>query len=138
MWMGDRRMRKTSGQIGIYSLSGFGVRLRWRDGNGGEFNSNPSNGNVPEITIGFDEPDFPHVLRTLLHEAFEFAMSDGNLRYVGSDDWGDSHDGYLFIMTHPQFSDMSGRVGAFLGACLPDTAKAYRSYCKDKNKKGIK
>lgn len=86
------------------------------------------------IFIGIDGNNWREVIGILLHEAMELAIMDLELRYTPSHDESNSADIYLFIMTHPQFSQVCGRVGNFLYECLPDLTRSYRE-ANRKNRK---
>ncbi len=116
--------------IGHYSLGPQQVHLVLREGDGGEFYSQPADGEVPRIKVGADYKSWSSVVRVLHHEAMEFAMTQTRVRYSPSPDYSCGHDGYVFIMTHPQFSEVGARVGEFLADCLPDVSRAWSRWQK--------
>ena len=118
--------------IGTYQMGGLNVELCWRIGTGGEFWFNPDKGKLPKIVIGMSEKDFSNALTTLIHEAIEFAATQRGARFSRSGDYGDSHDGYVFILAHPELSDVCGRVGTFIGECLPEFTTVWKVYNKGK------
>jgi len=80
------------------------------------------------IVVGLDHKYFSEVLEVLLHELFEAAASSLGLRYLPTGNWNTGHDGYLFVFTHPQFTEIQSRVAAFAAAVLPKLKTAWKAY----------
>lgn len=98
-------------------------------GGGGRFESAPKSG-VGCIVVGIDNETWHDVAETLLHEAVEFAASDFGVRYKKVPTYSNSADGYLFVMTHPQLSEVVGRASWLVTKCLPDLRKVYKEHLR--------
>lgn len=116
--------------IGIFPLGHCDVELVIREGTGGEFYCAPEPGKIPRIKVGVDDRKWSFVVGVLLHETMELVMAQLKYRYDQADDYGRDHSSYLFIMTHPQYSDVCARVGLFVSECLPKLTKAYKEWNK--------
>lgn len=103
------------------------VQLVARGDTGGEFHlcSPRTKGGV--ITIGVEHEDFSEVVGTLLHEAIEYSLARMGCRYVDSNDMGHDHAAYVFMMTHPQFSDALAKSATFVEPAIPLLRKASAS-----------
>ena len=124
--------------VGIYYLGYEQVQLVLREGSGAEFYFCPEKGSIPRIKIGADQREWWHIVDTVLHEAFEFAMERRQCRYHATEDTSRDHSAYLFVLTHTQFSDNCSKVAEFISAAVPDLSKAWRQWNKDKKDKKIK
>lgn len=112
--------------IGEYLLGSRNVKLIAIAGtSGGSFRVTPMHGTA-EILVCLGYARWMQVFQILLHETFELAMVDCNCRFAPSPDYVESHDRYLFSMTHPQFSDIAARAAEFIGACAHDLSLAYK------------
>lgn len=60
-----------------------------------------------------------------MHEALEVALIDNNCRYVPNMNYAQSDDQFLFVMTHPQFSQAVAQAAEFVTQVLPDLGKFY-------------
>lgn len=114
--------------VGIYSLGYEAIELVIREGNGGEFYNRPGKGQVPRIKIGADVDAWKDVVSVFLHECFEFIFNRLQCRYEKSYDMGADASGYLYVATHPQFSDVCARVGEGVATALPDLSKAWKKW----------
>lgn len=115
--------------IGVYPCGGEDVQLVLREGGGGEFYVTPEKGHVARIKVGGD-CDWDDVISALLHEAFELQMHRIGCRYDPTGDYGKDHSSYLFVMTHPQYSNVCGRVAQFLTKAVPALHKAWKGWVK--------
>lgn len=70
------------------------------------------------ITVGTGG-EWWETLCTLLHEAMEYAAAQLGVRYLPSVGVSPGHDDYLFVMTHPQFSEVVARAARFAAAADP-------------------
>jgi hypothetical protein len=118
--------------IGHYELGHQSVQLILRDGDGGEFYTVPGSGKTPLIAVGGDYDNWFRVVEVLHHEAMELALTMCGCRYNPAPDNGGDHTGYMFFMSHAQFSDASARTGQFMAASLPDMARAWGKWRKGK------
>lgn len=117
--------------VGVYELGYEQVQLVIREGTGGEFWFLPETGKVPRMKIGADA-EWKAVVAALLHESFELAMCRKGVRWLPDPNLGNDHASYLFVLTHPQFSDACAMASEYLVASLPDLAKAWRKWKKKK------
>ena len=111
--------------LGTYTIGTRTVRVYTdkKSGNG-SFNLGDN-----RLVVGINAKDWWEVVNVLLHEATEMVMLDNRCRFAPSVDFGNSADCYTFIMTHPQFSEITGQVANFLVQILPDLAKRYNKKC---------
>ena len=115
--------------VGVFCIGAEEVQVVLRSGTGGEFWFIPEEGKIARIKIGADSA-WESVVASLLHEALEMQMARHHCRFDPSPDFGRDHSSYLFVMNHPQFSDIVARVGMFTSACLPEVGRAYRKWRK--------
>lgn len=120
--------------IGVYELGVHQVQLVLREGSGGEFYFKPEAGALPRIKVGADV-DWKGTVSALLHESFEFSMTVSHCRFNPAPDYGMDHSSYLFVMTHPMFSDIAARTAEFMALSLPDLSRAYNAFRKRSGKK---
>jgi hypothetical protein len=122
--------------VGVYPCGLDEIQLVLRDGTGGEFYFSPEKAHIPRIKVGADYgSDWRSVVGVLLHEIFEMQMTRSHCRLEPAPDYGRDHASYMFLMTHPMFSDVCARSGEFMSACLPDLATAWNQWGKPPRKK---
>lgn len=114
--------------VGTYEYGMGQAQLVLREGTGGEFYIVPEKGSVARIKLGADQAQWTEVLSTLLHEILEMQVALIGCRYSPAPDFGRDHASYLFLMTHPQFSEACGRAAWFLSAAVPDLSKAWAKW----------
>ena len=120
--------------VGIYEMGWEHVQLVLREGRGGEFYIVPGDIDCPRIKVGADQDQWSDLLCALLHEAGELALARLKCRYSHTEEVaGDVHS-YLFVMTHPQFSEMQGLTAEFVAHCWDDLGKAWNKWGKPKKK----
>jgi hypothetical protein len=120
--------------VGTYEMGYERVQLVLREGKGGEFYHLPGDIDCPRIKIGADHSEWWKILTALFHEAAEFAASRIGCRYSAADEIvGDMHT-YLFVMTHPQFSEIHGMVADFVARCWEDLSKEWQNWKKEADK----
>lgn len=112
--------------VGVYEFGHEQVEVVLREGTGGEFYSIPEKGKVPRIKVGADCQAWDQVVTVLFHEAMELAAHREGCRFDRSDELSRDHCGYIFLMTHPQFSNCCARVGELASSCLPDLATKWK------------
>lgn len=105
--------------LGQFELGYESVQLVARDDTGGEFHLCSPRTNTGVITIGVDQDDFESVVAVLMHEAVEFSIARRGCRFLDSNDMGEDHAGYLFVMNHPQFSDIIAKSASFILPAIP-------------------
>jgi hypothetical protein len=115
--------------IGTFDMGPQRVQLVLREGDGGEIYLKPGDIDYPRIYVGADK-NWEQVMSTLLHEAHELQMLLTGCRLNPAPDHAMDHSSYIFLMNHPQFSEVCARVAMFLVQALPDLAKAYRKWNK--------
>ena len=120
--------------VGVYGLGADQVELVLREGTGGEFYVQPEKGKIPRIKVGADGEDWGCIVVILLHEALELVIHRAQCRFSGSDDMGNDHSEYIFLLRHYQFSDACGKAGYFLSDALPDLAKAWEKWKREGRK----
>ncbi len=114
--------------VGTYKIGGEYCELVLRDGDGGEFYSLPEHGHVPRIKVGADYQDWDRIVSVLLHETMEFSLARIKCRFYPEDDFGGDTHAYIFIMSHPDFSDACARTAEFMTCALPDLARAWKKW----------
>lgn len=119
--------------IGNYIIGHDSVEVILREGDGGEFWFIPDLGKSPRIKVGADA-DWECLLGTFIHEVTELSMAKKQLRYLASEDLSNDHSGYLFIMTHVEFSDCCNRMAEAMVAAQKDLKKAWKAWHKAKRK----
>ena len=107
------------------------VDLYLKSGWGAEFTYDPGYGKLPEIRVGVSGGDWEQVVSGLLHELLEFALNDVRCRWAPAEDYGQGSDGYLFVFTHPELSEVCGRIAGFLVECLPQMSSVFKRVVKD-------
>jgi hypothetical protein len=105
-----------------------------REGDGGEFYFRPEKGACLRIKIGGDYKEWSQVVRVLLHEVVEAALTKAKVRYAPSEDMSCDSATYLFCFTHSQMSDALGVAASFLVEALPDLSTAWKKWKKRKHK----
>lgn len=118
--------------IGTYEAGFEAVELVLREGTGGEFYTIPEKGKICRIKIGGDYKRWDEVVNVLLHEIVELQLFRKDCRLENSNDISRDHAGYLFVATHPQFSDAIAKAAEFIAPALPDLAKAWAQWKKKK------
>ncbi len=113
--------------VGVYDMGLDQVQLVLREGEGGEFWFKPEDGHVPRIKVGADG-EWKLVMSALLHEAMEMQMTRSHCRFNPAPDYGRDHSSYIFVMSHPIYSDIIARVAEFVSLCAPDLARAYKKF----------
>lgn len=121
--------------IGHFDMGWQSVTLILRDGTGGEFSCIPGDGKNAAITLGAGkkESDWHECFCSLMHEAWEMAMFQSDLRYNPTNRTGiASHADYLFVMTHEQFHACCGKVSEFMRPAIPALVNAFKKWHKTK------
>ena len=121
--------------IGDYYIGFDQCQLVNRAGTGSEFYPLPEKGHIPVIKIGMDYDKWRHVLAVLLHEAFEFELARHHARWEPHEDMGNEMSGFLFVMTHVEYSDICAKVAEYIADCQRDLYKAWKKWHK-RGKKG--
>lgn len=117
--------------VGCYQIGVENVDLFVREGMGGEFYGCPEDSKCARIKVGLDNATWSGAVMILLHEAFEFAMERMRVRFTNSSNSSRDNGGYLFVFTHAQFTHLCADASDFVADCLPDLAKAYKSWKKE-------
>ena len=71
------------------------------------------------------------LLLTLLHEVNELALERLHCRYEHPYQMSSDMHAYLFVITHPQFSEMNGLAADFLANCWEDLGQVWREWSKE-------
>ena len=116
--------------VGIYEMGYMAIELVAREGTGGEYYTIPEHGHIPRIKLGMDHTQWRDVVDVLLHETLEFAIDTKNGRLRPTYDTTLGHDNFVFLLTHPQFSDMCAKVAEFITTALPDLAAVWKKWKK--------
>lgn len=116
--------------VGTYRLGDRMVQLVLREGTGGECYPLPGDITHSRIKVGADTQCWGDVVGVALHEACELVGSAMHYRLAPTNMDADDLLSIVFVMTHPQFSEVCARAGGFLADCLPDLAKAWRAWKK--------
>lgn len=114
--------------IGKYELGYEKVQLVLRDGYGGEFYHLPGDIDCPRIKVGADHAEWWKVLTALFHEVGELAASRIGCRFSHADEVANDVHAYLFVMTHPQFSEIQGMTADFVARCWNDLKEAWEKW----------
>lgn len=120
--------------VGCYCFGYEDCQLVMREGDGGEFYFRPERGRCLRIKIGGDYKEWSQVVRVLLHEVVEAALTKAKVRYAPSEDMSCDSATYLFCFTHSQMSDALGVAASFLVEALPDLSTAWKKWKKRKHK----
>lgn len=124
--------------IGNFDMGWQSVTLILRDGSGGEFCCIPDDGVCARIVVGAgkNESDWHACFCSLMHEAWEMAMFQADLRYSPSNRTGiASHADYLFVMTHEQFHACCAKVSEFMRPALPALEDGFKKWHKTNKRK---
>lgn len=116
--------------VGVFRLGDEFCELVLREGTGGEFYFTPGDGHVPRIEIGGDYDSWGRVVNCLVHESVEFSLARLKCRFLSQDDNGDDAHGYLFVASHPDFSDACARAAIFITDALPPLATKWKGWKK--------
>lgn len=100
-------------------------------GTGGSFKSRTG---PPEIRIGTQQ-DFEETMAIALHESMEFAMDRISCRFDPTNDWGEDHASYIFLLTHPQFSDCINKAAFFCERIRDDLFAAWQLFNPERHDK---
>jgi hypothetical protein len=121
-------------RIGFYRIGYVDIEIILREGIGGEYYLSPGIkcGNVPRIRIGADYENWYEIVNVLLHEITEYLYDRIQCRYCAVDNLSDSHEQYLFVFNHAQFSDCQFKIANFLSFVLPDLEKIWNKWGKIK------
>lgn len=87
------------------------------------------------MVVGLDHEIWPFCFNVLLHESLEFAMSVNDCRLVPDVGFGGGNDAFIFLMTHPKFSEVCGQVAEFLAEVAPLVGKEFDHHQKAKRRK---
>ena len=121
--------------VGVFSIGFEDCQLVLREGTGGEFYNCPGVGECPRIKIGADIKDWKDVVAVVMHEALELEMNRLRCRYDCSYDMAQDHARYLFVATHPQFSDAVARASYFIAECHNSLQASWISWHRAASKK---
>lgn len=129
--------------VGTYDLGAEAVELALVPGVSGGFStrSGPKRDKrrMARIEVGADYLYWWEVVTCLQHEAKEFCDMRMGCRWEPDIDYSNNAAGYLFVETHAQHGEICARVGYLFADCLPDLAKAWKQWKKERNKKrGVK
>lgn len=116
--------------IGTYRLGWVEVQLVLREGGGADLFFQPGDIHYARMKIGADQDSWGRIVGSVMHEAGEYVMSQICCRYYHNDDFTRGNDGFMFILTHPQFDDVCCRAGLFLAECESDLCKAWKAWKK--------
>jgi hypothetical protein len=111
--------------VGTYEMGYERVQLVLREGLGGEFYLMPGDIDCPRIKIGADHGKWGEVLACLLHEAGELSAERQRCRFSRTGEIAQDVHAYLFIMSHPQFSEVQALTAEFVANCWYDLKKAW-------------
>ncbi len=120
--------------IGEYQLGYRNIRLYGTDGTGGSVIMTPKDKKSTQIRIGFND-DWPEVICTLLHEAYELSLVEMNVRYDNSPSFSTESSRFLFLVSHNKLDEVHTRVAYFLVWSQEDLKNAYNKFQKARKKK---
>lgn len=121
--------------VGNYYMGDESVQLVLRDGSGGEVYLTPEKANkIARMKIGADYNNWWRVVSVLLHEAMELAFIKVNCRYDSNNNLAKTHDSYLFVANHSDFTEICARAAELTATCLPDLATAWKKFKKNGGK----
>jgi hypothetical protein len=113
--------------VGTYDIGCIPIKIILTDGRNGASYYNPTE--ISTIKIGADQ-EWSGILDTLLHEIYEFQYDKMQCRYSANECMSDTHDKYMFVFTHVQFSDSCAKVGEFMAMALPDLLGAWKKWTR--------
>lgn len=128
---------KTKHVVGRFRLGWRWVELRidTSHSNGsGWFIPDQPEPQIAIIEVG-TESGYPIAFSTLLHETFETAASEFELRYKPCGYLSSAASSCLFVMTHAQFDEVTDRVGHFIASALPRFRKTLLKHAKKGGKR---
>jgi hypothetical protein len=117
--------------VGTYRLGHEMVQVILREGTGGDCYPLPGDINHARIKVGADYEMWQEIVGVFLHEAEELVASTLLYRWEQTNTDAGDHESLLFVMTHPQFSEVCARCGMLLADCLPDLGTAWKQWRKD-------
>jgi len=80
-----------------------------------------------EVHVGINQ-SWEETIETFLHETFECAMVDMNVRYRTDSFWSHESSDFMFQMTHNQFAEVCARAAEFVKHALPPLSVLYRKH----------
>lgn len=90
---------------------------------------------VGEIVVGIQHERWSVVLENIMHEGFEYLASKYFVRFKPSLTISDETDNCLFVMTHPQFSEITAGVAELMSQCQPKILAAHQKLHRKRKKK---
>ena len=115
--------------VGKYYLGDTAILLKADvEENGGSFVRECDDNGYVSVVVGLNTKSWGRGIGYLVHELTELASRDVRGCYSRIPDYALASDGYLFVMDHEQFSEVTMRVGLMLSECLPKLAEAYRAH----------
>lgn len=91
---------------------------------------------VSRMTIGFlHNDDWWEVFNVILHETWEMAAADHNVRYKRTDlfmSW--ASDAFVFHFNHNEFTEITAQSAHFLSFALDDIKKAWLAFRRKKRR----
>jgi hypothetical protein len=114
--------------IGSYQMGSNNVQLVLRAGTGGDFYMLPEEGKIARIKVGADQKQWARVVNAFLHEALELEYERIGCRYEHGNWVGSDMSDFMFVATHPQFTEVVARVAELTAHALPDLAKAWKGW----------
>lgn len=118
--------------VGIFELGEFPVCLYALDGTDGSCSTGKNV--LPEICVGVEDEEFSSAIDILYHELFEYECMRLGYRLVRTNDASRDHSAYVFIMSHPEMSNVIARATGFAEACRESLKEEWREYHKPKPK----
>ena len=123
-------------RVGLYHCGSFAVELFVKDDIGGYCITRCDETQLARIIIGINCKQWYEVISVLLHEIGELNRIMSLCRYQRDNYYAGDLSSYIFHYDHIQFSDLCEREAMFLSDALPDLAKVWNKYKKDKKKRG--
>lgn len=123
--------------IGIYEIGWEKVQIALREGVGGEFYFFPDDIACSEIVIGADSPTWDKILARLLHETQEYSAARLQVRYFPREGLSGDLHAYLFVMTHPQFSEICSMAADCIYRCYDDLKKGWQEWNRARGREEV-
>lgn len=107
----------------------------WRERDGAELYLDPDRGRPGRIKVGLCQ-SWSGVIECLVHEAFEYMCHRMGFVYKSCNRYVSDTSAVTFMFDHPQYLQMCGVLGQFLGRILPVIQPIWFREKRKREKKG--
>lgn len=121
--------------VGVYDLGAESVEVQLRSGLGGDWTTRSDVGKMALIQVGADHEEWYGLVVAILHELMDLTGFRMGCIFRYSPNYSRDNGAQLFVYDHTGHSEMCARVGWFLADCLPDLARAWDKWKKEKKRR---